>query len=334
VPAHLVVAFSGSLAQALVSGGDGSGGGSECKGSSGDGDGGSGDVRALLAAALALPSVGELSDAQAAAQRPVDPLVLAAARRHVKAQLAASARGLLERVYAHTAPRPVTDGADGFSTSGAEVGRRALRNLCLDFLAAADAATEVAAGNADRGKADRGGALAFAQYSAATCMTDRLAALHALVDHCAPGNTHRERALAAFKADAGRDALVVNKWFSAQASAASAAEVAASLLAHPDFSWSNPNRLRSVVAVFAGNAEGFHAADGAGYALLADAVLRVDSFNPQIAARLCGTLSLWRRYGTNTPRGQAMRASSSASLPPRRPSARTCSRSRRAPSRT
>ena len=39
----------------------------------------------------------------------------------------------------------------------------------------------------------------------------------------------------------------------------------------------------------------FHAADGSGYELLADAVLRLNDSNPQIAARLLGPLTKWRR---------------------------------------
>ena len=52
----------------------------------------------------------------------------------------------------------------------------------------------------------------------------------------------------------------------------------AALMEHPDFTWTNPNRLRSVVSVFAaGNLKAFHAQDGAGYALVGDAVLKVKS---------------------------------------------------------
>ena len=58
---------------------------------------------------------------------------------------------------------------------------------------------------------------------------------------------------------------------------------------HPEFSWTNPNRLRSVVSVFCGNARRFHAADGSGYALVGDVVARVDKNNPQMASRLTGT---------------------------------------------
>ena len=47
------------------------------------------------------------------------------------------------------------------------------------------------------------------------------------------------------------------------------------LLAHPDFSLRNPNKLRSLVGVFGGNLRRFHAADGVGYRWLADSILEV-----------------------------------------------------------
>ena len=68
------------------------------------------------------------------------------------------------------------------------------------------------------------------------------------------------------------------------------------LVAHPDFTWTNPNRMRSVVSVFAGNMAAFHAADGSGYEFVGDVVLKVDKINNQIAARLAGSFSLWRKY--------------------------------------
>ena len=45
-----------------------------------------------------------------------------------------------------------------------------------------------------------------------------------------------------------------------------------------------------------GNQKWFHRKDGAGYRLLADTVIRVNSINPSTAARLVGPLKNWRRY--------------------------------------
>ena len=39
----------------------------------------------------------------------------------------------------------------------------------------------------------------------------------------------------------------------------------------------------------------FHLLDGSGYAFLADCVIELDSFNPQIAARMLTPLTRWRK---------------------------------------
>ena len=40
----------------------------------------------------------------------------------------------------------------------------------------------------------------------------------------------------------------------------------------------------------------FHAADGSGYTFLADQILALNAFNPQIAARLMAAFTRWRKY--------------------------------------
>ena len=60
---------------------------------------------------------------------------------------------------------------------------------------------------------------------------------------------------------------------------------------------STPNRVRSVVGVFAhGNSLHFHDKSGRGYRLLADQVIALDQLNPQVAARMVGAFNQWRRY--------------------------------------
>ena len=66
---------------------------------------------------------------------------------------------------------------------------------------------------------------------------------------------------------------------------------------HPDFDWKNPNRFRSLVGAFAGgNPAGFHRADGAGYRLLVDWLIRLDPVNPQTTARMATSLGTWRMF--------------------------------------
>ncbi len=60
---------------------------------------------------------------------------------------------------------------------------------------------------------------------------------------------------------------------------------------------SNPNRLRALVGTFAvANQTQFNAADGSGYAFLAEIVIALDPKNPQVAARLLGAFRSWRTF--------------------------------------
>jgi aminopeptidase N len=64
----------------------------------------------------------------------------------------------------------------------------------------------------------------------------------------------------------------------------------------PDFSLKNPNRARSVIFSFcSANPGAFHRADAAGYAFWSDSVIALDSFNPQVAARLARALDRWKK---------------------------------------
>jgi aminopeptidase N len=67
------------------------------------------------------------------------------------------------------------------------------------------------------------------------------------------------------------------------------------LLKHPKFDLTNPNRVRSVVAVFAmQNLAEFHATDGTGYELVADVIKSADTKNPALAARLLTAFEQWK----------------------------------------
>jgi len=68
-----------------------------------------------------------------------------------------------------------------------------------------------------------------------------------------------------------------------------------SLTKHPLFSHLAPNKVRALIGSFAlQNPVQFNRADGSGYALVADQVLEIDKFNPQVAARLLGAFRSWR----------------------------------------
>jgi aminopeptidase N len=136
-------------------------------------------------------------------------------------------------------------------------------------------------------------------------MTDRQGALGVLANGDAPA---REEALGAFYARYRGDALVLDKWFTAQALSIrdDTPERVAALAAHADFTLANPNRVRSLVGAFAQNQRALHEPSGRGYRFLADMILAVDRINPQVAARLVPPLGRWRRFEPG--RAEKMRA--------------------------
>ena len=134
----------------------------------------------------------------------------------------------------------------------------------------------------------------IAQYRAADNMTDRQGALMVLAGL---GGPERTEALADFHGRYAGNALVIDKWFSLQAGSLHP-EVLDHVLAlaeHPDFTMTNPNRVRALYMAFAVNAKGFHAASGEGYRMIGDLIRRLDPINPQTAARFVPSLGRWRR---------------------------------------
>jgi len=224
------------------------------------------------ARALALPSEKTLAERMEA----IDPPALAAARDFLRAELgrelAAEWRATLE---ANQTPGP-------YSPAPGPAGRRALKNQALGHLMAAGL--------------DGAQALAQAQFDQASNMTDSLAALSALVNHGQPQAA--AQALAAFYARWQDDPLVIDKWFTLQATARGTdVEAVRALMAHPAFTLRNPNRARALVFQFClNNARGLHRTDGAGYAYWAEQVLALDALNPEIAARLARALDNWGRF--------------------------------------
>jgi aminopeptidase N len=205
----------------------------------------------------------------------VDPLAIHMARQFVRADIGIRLRAeLLAQYEANQTPGE-------YSPDAASIGKRSLKNLALSYLCAAPDEESIA--------------LAQRQFDEATNMTDRVAALGALVHARAPG---AQDALQRFYDEFQGEALVVDKWFMMQATAATT-DVAAvrELMRHPAFTLRNPNRARSLVAAFcSGNPVQFHAPDGSGYAFWAEQVIALDALNPQVASRLSRAMDRWRRY--------------------------------------
>jgi len=223
---------------------------------------------AFVAEAMYLPGEAFLADQMPVADVDAIHAVRDAARMAIGGALADRLRATYDR-YTETGP---------YSIDGAAIGKRSLRNACLSYLSA-------------------GGdpSLAKRQFDSAGNMTDSLAALSVLAGiDC----DERTAALATFHAKWRDDPLVLDKWFSIQATSALPDTVAhvRALAAHADFDLRNPNRIRALVGAFAGaNQVRFHDKKGDGYRFLADVVIELDPANPQVAARIVGPLGQWRR---------------------------------------
>ena len=223
--------------------------------------------------ALCLQIPGE-ADIAREIGRDVDPDALHAARAWFRRTLSDALSPTLLGLYTEMAP------TGPFSAQADAAGRRALRNVVLEYL-----------GNSSVPEA---GDLVTAQFQAADNMTDRLAALNVLVHAGLPGSAE---ALAAFEARHGSTPLAMDKWFMVQATAPheDTLDRVRSLTNHPGFSAGNPNRVRALIGAFAtGNQSQFNRLDGEGYIFVADFVEDLDTRNPQAAARLMSAFRSWR----------------------------------------
>ncbi|MER9522934.1 aminopeptidase N [Mesorhizobium sp. M0292] len=223
--------------------------------------------------ALALSLPGE-ADIARDIGRNIDPDAIFAAREALALAIARANQQTFTDLYGRLAD----DGP--FSPDAASAGRRALRNILLDYLSLLP----------------KGAALAARHFEVATNMTDRAAALTVLA-HRHDGSPEAIKALADFEARYGADPLVMDKWFQIQASVPGprTVDTVRELTGHAAFSMANPNRVRSLVGTFASaNQTGFHRADGEGYRFFTQTVLEVEKRNPQVAARLATALRSWR----------------------------------------
>ncbi len=167
-----------------------------------------------------------------------------------------------------------------FSADASAMGKRALHNAALALLT-------------HRGKPGDLDRTAEHFYQAHN-MTDQAHALFLLSQY---ENRHRADALASFYDQWHNDHIVMDTWFAAQAQfvADRAVEEIRTLTAHKAFDLTTPNKVRALIGTFTHlNPQQFNRADGAGYRFLADQVLQIDQFNPQIAARLLSSLRSWR----------------------------------------
>ncbi len=224
---------------------------------------------------LTLPSEGFIAEQL----KPVDPPRIHAVRNAFMKQLATALRADWEWAFeAHQVPGPYSP--DSHSAGHRALANRALAMLCLN---AVDRADPVWPGRA------------YQRFRDAGNMTDRLGALNALVRSHAP---HAEPALHLFYEMFRHEPLVIDTWFSLQASTpevdGKVLTRVKQLLKHPDFSLKNPNRARSLLSAFChSNPGALHRPDSAGYALWAEQVIALDTINAQLAANLARVLDRW-----------------------------------------
>ena len=228
---------------------------------------------ALTALALQLPEEAYL----ALSLEDVDPDRLHQVRTFVKQELADRLRDVFLQIYTRK-----TDTSE-YSISPEAIGARSLKNTCLDYLLSGrtiDQEMIIIAEN---------------QYYQATNMTDQIAVL-AVIAHLTTEN--RDKMFSHFEKRWQKQPLVMDKWFTMQAlsSAEDTFDRVMQLLEHPSFSIKNPNKVRALVGAFCQNHLHFHHVSGRGYQFLVDIILKLDSLNPQIAARMTNPLISWQRY--------------------------------------
>jgi aminopeptidase N len=223
---------------------------------------------AFAAEVLALPAESFLAEQMAV----VDPDRLHVSRNALRRALASSLQDEFRTLYG------ALESKSAYSPDPVSMGRRALRNLSLGYL-----------GELGESK------LAYEQFKRADNMTDAMAALVTLANLDCP---EREPALAAFYEKWKDEPLVVDKWLSVQASSRlpTTLHTVQRLLGHPAFDLKVPNRVYALIRTFASNHVRFHAADGAGYAFLADQIVALNELNPQIAARMARAFDRWRKF--------------------------------------
>ena len=234
---------------------------------------------ALIAELLKLPSYDTLAAEYAVI--PVDDII--AVQNAFESQIANFLTESLVNCY--------NELEDDGSTSATAVAVRALKQLCLHYLAKTN-------------HSDVNGLIEESAHS--NNMTNALAALSAVVK---ANHSLCDTLLTEFDAKWRHDVLVMDKWFALQAmkdSATSISDIKA-LYDHPSFDFGNPNRVRALVGSFSHfNITQFHRTDGKGYQLLGDLLVKLNDINPQNASRMLTPFMSWKRYDEN--RSAAMKA--------------------------
>jgi len=234
--------------------------------------------RAFLAKALCLPMETEIKDHF----DPVDVSAIHAARLFLQQTLAVQLKApFMEMIDICAQKKPLSLSA-GTMVSHETMADRSLKNLCLSYLGSL--------------KQPDTTALVWDHYAAAQNMTDQLAAFEILAQIDVE---IKQKAVEKFYGLWQHDTLVLDKWFAVQAGSSlpDTLETVKALTRHEDFSIKNPNKVRSLIYMFAlQNPVNFHQKNGDGYEFIADQIILLDTINHQIAARLSSCFNPWKKY--------------------------------------
>jgi aminopeptidase N len=226
---------------------------------------------AFRAQALTLPSESDIARELGSNN---DPDAIHAGRHAILNAIAKAGEKTFLRLFEEMAiPGPYTPDA-------ASAGKRSLRNSALSYLTYAEGTP----------------ARAAEAFGSADNMTDLAQAL-TLLAHRFPDAAETTAALASFLTRFDGNPLVIDKWFSIQATipGAGALTRVKGLMENSRFVATNPNRVRALIGTFAfSNPTGFNRADGEAYRFLAEQILSIDPKNPQLAARILTSLRSWR----------------------------------------
>ncbi|MBP3865404.1 MAG: aminopeptidase N [Pseudomonas sp.] len=232
--------------------------------------------QAMVAEMLSLPGEAYLTEISDVA----DVEAIHVAREFARKQLADS---LFDALWTRYQANREVSKATPYVAEAEHFARRALQNIALSYLMLSGKPQVLAA--------------ALEQFEHSDNMTERLTALAVLVN--SPYESEKAAALASFAEQFKDNPLVMDQWFSVQAGSTlpGGLQRVRELMEHPAFTIKNPNKVRALVGAFAGqNLINFHAADGSGYRFLADLVIELNGFNPQIASRQLAPLTRWRKY--------------------------------------
>ena len=226
--------------------------------------------KAFLAKVIELPQETEIKDHY----KSIDVDAILSARAFLKRQIAEKFEFRFMDIVKECAT------ANPSSLRAEDIAKRALKNKALSYLGSLDHTQE----------------LIEDHFKAAQNMTDEYGALRILTEQEGPC---KKAAVDAFYNKWSQDKLVLDKWFTAQAIShlPDTLDHVKQLMDHPDFSLTNPNKVRALIHAFAmHNFRNFHAKDGGGYAFIREVILKLDALNPQVTARLASCFNLWKRY--------------------------------------